>query len=203
MDSPATFSTLSTLAALTGFAFVTSITPGPNNLMLLASGTHFGWRRSLPHLAGISFGFAVMLAAVGLGLGEVFQRWPALHDGLKWASLAYLLYLAFKIATAAPPSAHGLVAGQGRPMGFGAAALFQVVNPKAWAMALTAVTAYSDLGTPALIAVFVAVNLPCCGSWALLGEQMRRWLHRPRALRAFNWAAAALMVVSVLPVLQS
>jgi len=193
--------TSATLLALAGFAFVTSITPGPNNLMLLASGTHFGWRRSLPHLLGISFGFGVMLALVGLGLGEVFTRWPGLHDLLKWASLAYLLYLAFKVATAPPPSATG--DSQGRPMGFGAAALFQVINPKAWAMALTAVTAYAELGIAALTAVFVLVNLPCCGSWALLGEQMRRWLHRPRALQAFNWGAAALMVVSVLPLLKA
>jgi threonine/homoserine/homoserine lactone efflux protein len=193
--------TFSTLAALTGFAFVTSITPGPNNLMLLASGTNFGWRRSLPHLLGISFGFGVMLTLVGLGLGEVFTRFPGLHDALKWGSLAYLLYLAVKVATAAPPAAQG--SGQGRPMGFAAAALFQVVNPKAWAMALTAVTAYGELGIVALTAVFVLVNLPCCGSWALLGEQMRRWLHRPRALQAFNWGAAALMVVSVLPLLRS
>jgi len=193
--------TLSLLAALTGFAFVMSITPGPNNLMLLASGTHFGWRRSMPHLLGISFGFGVMLVLVGLGLGEVFGRYPSLHGALKWVSLGYLLYLAFKVATAAPPTAGGT--GDSRPMGFGAAALFQVVNPKAWAMALTAVTAYGELGIPALTAVFVLVNLPCCGSWALLGEQMRRWLHRPRALQAFNWGAAALMVVSVLPLLRS
>lgn len=191
--------TSATLLALAGFAFVTSITPGPNNLMLLASGTNFGWRRSLPHLLGISFGFGVMLALVGLGLGEVFGRFPALHEVLKWASLAYLLYLAARVATAAPPAADGDT--ESRPMGFTAAALFQAVNPKAWAMALTAVTAYSELGVAALTAVFVAVNLPCCGSWALLGEQMRRWLHRPRALKAFNWGAAALMVVSVLPLL--
>jgi threonine/homoserine/homoserine lactone efflux protein len=196
--------TSATLLALTGFAFVTSITPGPNNLMLLASGTNFGWRRSLPHLLGISFGFGVMLVLVGLGLGEAFSRYPALHGVLKWASLAYLLYLAWKVATAAPPAAtDGGGADSGRPMGFGAAALFQVVNPKAWAMALTAVTAYAELGLAAITAIFVLVNLPCCGSWALLGQQMRRWLHRPRALQAFNWGAAALMVASVLPLLRS
>ncbi|KQY89207.1 MULTISPECIES: LysE family translocator [Roseateles] len=195
--------TSATLLALAGFAFVTSITPGPNNLMLLASGTHFGWRRSLPHLLGISFGFGVMLVLVGLGLGEVFSRYPGLHDVLKWASLAYLLYLAWKVATAAPPTpGDGPGQGGGRPMGFGAAALFQVINPKAWAMALTAVTAYGELGLVAITAIFVLVNLPCCGSWALLGEQMRRWLHRPRALQAFNWGAAALMVASVLPLLR-
>ena len=193
--------TSTTLLALAGFAFVTSITPGPNNLMLLASGTHFGWRRSLPHLLGISFGFGVMLALAALGLGEAFKRLPVLHEMLKWVSLAYLLYLAARVATAAPPRADGT--SDHRPMGFAAAALFQAVNPKAWAMALTAVTAYSDLGVTALTAVFVLVNLPCCGSWALLGEQMRRWLHRPRALKAFNWGAAALMVLSVLPLLRS
>lgn len=188
------------LAALAGFAFVTSITPGPNNLMLLASGTHFGWRRSLPHLLGISLGFGVMLALVGLGLGEVFQRAPWLHQALKWASLAYLLYLAWRVATAAPPRADGTP--DARPMGWLAAALFQVVNPKAWAMALTAVTAYSSLGVVVVTAVFVVVNLPCCGAWALLGEQMRRWLHRPQALQAFNWGAAALMLLSVVPLLR-
>lgn len=193
--------TSATLLALAGFAFVTSITPGPNNLMLLASGTRFGWRRSLPHLLGISFGFGVMLVLVGLGLGQVFARYPGLHGLLKWASLAYLVYLAWKVATAAPPTADA--DGGGRPMGLLAAALFQVINPKAWAMALTAVTAYGELGIAAVTAIFVLVNLPCCGSWALLGEQMRRWLHRPRALQAFNWGAAALMAASVLPLLRS
>lgn len=193
--------TSTTLLPLVGFAAVTSITPGPNNLMLLASGTHFGWRRSLPHLLGISAGFGVMLALVGLGLGEVFTRYPTLHAALQWASLAYLLVLAARVATAAPPGAAD-APGRSRPMGFAAAAMFQVINPKAWAMALTAVTAYSDLGVALLTLVFVAVNLPCCGSWAVLGEQMRRWLHRPRALRAFNWGAAALMVASVLPLLR-
>ena len=194
MNSPSAL-----LAALAGFAFVTSITPGPNNLMLLASGTRFGWRRSLPHLLGISFGFGVMLLLVGLGLGEAFTRLPGLHGLLKWVSLAYLLYLAFKVATAPPPQADG--SATGRPMGFTAAALFQVVNPKAWAMALTAVTAYGTLGVLPLTVVFVLVNLPCCGSWALLGEHMRRWLHRPRALQAFNWGAGGLMVMSVIPML--
>lgn len=192
--------TLHLLAALGGFAFVTSITPGPNNLMLLASGTRFGWRHSLPHLLGISLGFGVMLVLVGLGLGTVFEQAPWLHDVLRWVSLAYLLVLAWQVATAPPPSADG--PARGRPMGVVGAALFQVVNPKAWAMALTAVTAYGSLGVVAVTVVFVLVNLPCCGSWALLGEQMRRWLHRPQALKAFNWGAAALMVLSVLPLLR-
>lgn len=191
----------STLVALAGFAFVSSITPGPNNLMLLASGTHFGWRRSLPHLAGISFGFGVMLVAVGVGLGEVFARNPVIHEVSRWLCLAYLLWLAWKVATAATPTASS--PGQrARPLGFWSAAAFQAVNPKGWAMALTAITAYGDLGVALVTAVFVVVNLPCCGSWAVLGERIRPWLHRPRAMQVFNWSAAALMVVSVLPLLR-
>ncbi len=197
--------TFATALGLAGFAFVSSITPGPNNLMLLASGTNFGWRRSLPHLLGISLGFGVMLVLVGLGLAQVFVSHPGAYRALKWLSLAYLLYLAWKTANAAPPELDAT--GRARPLGLTAAALFQAVNPKAWAMALTAVTAYgpglaSGLSVAALTAVFVVINLPCCGAWALLGEQMRRWLHRPRALRAFNWTAAGLMVLSVWPLLR-
>ena len=193
------------LLALAGYAFVTSITPGPNNLMLLASGTTFGVRRSLPHLAGISAGFGVMLWAVGTGLAETFARHPQAHAVLRWVSVAYLLYLAWKTATAAPPE--GETASDSRPLGFMGAAVFQAVNPKAWAMALTAVTAFGPgldggLSVASLVAVFVLVNLPCCGAWLLLGKQMRRFLHQPRALRLFNGAAAALMLLSVLPLLK-
>jgi len=120
---------------------------------------------------------------------------------LKWLSVAYLLYLAFKVATATPPDAGDEKGSQ--PMGFWSAALFQVVNPKAWAMALTAVTAYGEVGLPVMTAIFVLVNLPCCCSWAVLGEQMRLWLHRPRTLQIFNLVAAALMVASVLPLLHT
>lgn len=186
--------------ALALFAFVTSVTPGPNNLMLLASGANFGLRRSVPHMLGISFGQAAMTVIVGLGLAGVLTAFPAAATALKAACLSYLLWLAWRIANAAAPDA----AGSGRPMGFLAAALFQWVNPKSWAMALTAVSAYAPGEGPAAMlavaVVFAAVNLPSVSLWAAAGLGIRRWLADPRRLRVFNGAMAALLVASTLPV---
>lgn len=190
------------LLALVAFAFVTSITPGPNNIMLMTSGANFGFRRTLPHMAGVALGFVFMAAAVGLGLVGLFEAWPASHAVLKAASVAYLLWLAWKFAHAAPPEGRGEA---GRPMTFLQAAAFQWVNPKAWAMALTAVTAYAPgQGAAAVLtvaAVFGAVNLPSVGAWALAGQAMRRFLSTPARLRAFNWTMAGLLVASLWPVL--
>jgi len=190
------------LLALVAFAFVTSITPGPNNIMLMTSGANFGFRRTLPHMAGVALGFVVMAAAVGLGLAGLFQAWPASYTILKAVSVGYLLWLAWKFAHAAPPEGR---AEAGRPMTFLQAAAFQWVNPKAWAMALTAVTAYAPgQGTAAVLtvaAVFGVVNLPSVGTWALAGQGMRRFLSTPARLRAFNWTMAALLVLSLWPVL--
>jgi threonine/homoserine/homoserine lactone efflux protein len=190
------------LLALVAFAFVTSITPGPNNIMLMTSGANFGFRRTLPHMAGVALGFVFMAAAVGLGLVGLFEAWPVSYTILKAVSVGYLLWLAWKFAHAAPPERGG--AG-GRPMTFVQAAAFQWVNPKAWAMALTAVTAYAPgRGTAAVLtvaAVFGAVNLPSVGAWALAGQGMRRFLSTPARLRAFNWTMAALIVLSLWPVL--
>ena len=189
------------LAGLAAFAFVSSITPGPNNLMLMASGANFGVRRTLPHMLGVALGFVFMVVVVGLGLAGVFERYPATHAALEAASVAYLLYLAWRIATAAAP---GEADPSGRPFSFLQAAAFQWVNPKAWAMALTAVTVYTasrDWPDVVLVAaVFGAINLPSVGSWALLGQGMRRVLTNPRRLRAFNLAMALLLVGSLYPV---
>ena len=159
-------------AALVAFAFVTSITPGPNNLMLLASGANFGLRRTLPHMLGIGVGFTVMVALVGAGLIRVFDAVPASYAVLKAVGAAYMLLLAWKIARAAPPDAGGR---PGAPFTFLQAALFQWVNPKAWAMALTAVSVYApsrSLGAVALVAgVFGLVNLPSVSAWAALGQR--------------------------------
>lgn len=194
--------TYDVLAALAGFAFATSITPGPNNLMLLSSGANFGLRRTLPHLCGVTLGFVFMAALLGLGLARLFDVWPPLHTLLKAASLAYMLWLAWRVANAAPPGA----LDAGRPMGFFAACAFQWVNPKAWAMAMTAMTAYvveSGPGAVALVAaVFGAVNLPSCGCWVVLGRQMRRLLTDPRRLRLFNGAMAVLLVATLWPLLR-
>ena len=191
-----------TLTALTLFAFVSSSTPGPNNLMLMASGANFGYVRSIPHMLGISVGFMVMLFAVGAGLMQVFDRFPVIYDVLKIASVIYMLWLAWKIANAAPITKN---ADAGDPMTFLQAAAFQWVNPKAWAMALTAITVYIGdasllwLATGAL--VFAVVNLPSVSIWTIAGQQMQRFLTNPRRLRAYNWTMAALLIASLYPVL--
>jgi len=189
------------LLALLGFAFVTSVTPGPNNMMLLASGVNFGLRRTVPHMLGISVGHSVMVFLVGLGLAGMFRAWPGALVGLKLASVGYMLWLAWKIARAGEP-------GEGRaraaPMTFLQAAAFQWVNPKAWAMALGAVSAYapepSALAYAAVAGVFALVNLPSVAVWAGAGQAVRRWLEAPGRLRAFNWTMAGLLVLSLWPV---
>jgi threonine/homoserine/homoserine lactone efflux protein len=132
--------TVDLLIALTGFAFVTVITPGPNNLMLMTSGANFGFRRTVPHMLGIGLGFPTMVFLVGIGVMQVFDLWPLSYVILKIVSVAYLLYLAWKIANAAPPKK---AEAEGRPLTFLQSAAFQWVNPKAWSMALSAVTLYA------------------------------------------------------------
>jgi len=193
---------MQTLPALAAFAVASSITPGPNNIMLMTSGTNFGFRRTVPHMLGVSLGFALMIVLVGLGLAELFARYPVAHQILKWVSVAYLLYLAWKIATARPPSEGA--AAKGTPMTFVQAALFQWVNPKAWTMALTGVTVYMPpvdpwIGLLLVAALFGAINLPCVGLWAAMGVKLRRWLGDARRLRQFNVAAAVLLVGSLYP----
>jgi len=194
--------TMELMFGLAAFAFVTSITPGPNNLMLMASGANFGFRRSLSHMLGISGGFCFMVIVVGMGLAEIFDRFPISHLILKGASVVYLLYLAWRIATAAPPST-GAPAGE--PFSFLQAALFQWVNPKAWSMALTAVTVYSATHAFSEIVVvaclFSLINLPSVSLWTLLGQAMRRLLNAPARLRQFNILMAVLLIVSLYPVL--
>ncbi|WP_415401416.1 LysE family translocator [Tateyamaria sp. SN3-11] len=194
--------TLELLTALATFAFVSSITPGPNNLMLMASGANFGFRRTIPHMLGIGIGFTIMVLLVGAGLVQIFDGYPISHTILKVGSVGYLLYLAWKIANAAPIKDGD---NSGTPMTFLQAAAFQWVNPKAWTMALTAVTVYTPdttlwaIGIVAL--VFGAINLPSVSSWTLLGQQMARVLTNPARLTAFNWTMAALLVASLYPVI--
>ena len=190
------------LVALLGFAFATSVTPGPNNMMLLASGANFGFRRTVPHMLGISLGHALMVFLLGMGLAQVFHRIPAANTVLKVLSVAYMLWLAWKIAHAGAPKEGQ---AEGRPLTFLQAAAFQWVNPKAWAMALTAVTVYAEGGTwiamAVVAAVFACVNLPSVSVWAYAGQQLRRWLTTDRRLTVFNWTMAVLLVASLWPVL--
>lgn len=191
------------LLALLGFAFVTSVTPGPNNLMLMASGANFGFRRTLPHMLGISLGFAVLAGAVGLGLAGLLHGFPPAMLALKALAVGYMLWLAWKIAHAAAP---GEGRAGGRPMSLIQAALFQWVNPKAWAMALGAIAVYAPGGRIAEIAlvaaIFSLVNLPTVGLWAWAGEALRHWLSDARRLRVFNLTMAAALVASLWPVLK-
>src|SRR5690606_1850867 len=192
------------LLAFIAFAFVTSVTPGPNNMMLLASGVNLGVRRSIPHMLGISLGFMLLVAAVGLGLGQVFQRLPVLHDVLRSAGAAYLLYLAWKIAGSGAPDAEGNT--RGKPFTCPQAAAFQWVNPKAWIMAIGAITTYTPqegflVNVLLIAALFALVNCPSVGLWAVAGSLLRRWLGYPRVLRTFNIGMALLLVASLYPIL--
>lgn len=194
--------TLSALPAGILFALVTTITPGPNNTMLLASGVNFGFRRTLPHILGISAGVVLLMLAVGFGLGEAFRRWPLLYTVLETASVVYLLYLAWKIGTSGQVQVRK---GERRPMRFYEAIAFQWINPKAWMMVLTAATTVhlsADFGLNAtLMAVlFYVVGLPCICLWAAFGTALRNLLANPVWLRVFNIVMAVLLVLSLYPV---
>jgi threonine/homoserine/homoserine lactone efflux protein len=188
------------LGALAVFAFVTSVTPGPNNVMLTASGANFGFRRSVPHMLGIALGFPAMLIAVGFGAAGVLQSSPGLHLVLKWIGAGYLLWLALAIARSAPTTQGG---GAGRPMTMLGAALFQWVNPKAWVMLAGALPAFTTVGGSlwaeigAMAVCFALACLPSCALWCGFGVAIGRWLESPRALRAFNLSMAALLAASV------
>jgi threonine/homoserine/homoserine lactone efflux protein len=188
------------------FALVSSITPGPNNTMMLASGVNFGFRRSVPHLLGICIGLALMVVLMGLGLGTLFTRWPMLYTFMRYTGGLYLLYLAWKIFRSAPMESANDAAS--KPMRFFGAAAFQWVNPKAWVMALTAVTTYlpADHSVPQLLfvaALFCTIGAPSVSVWALFGSRMRSYLRAPRRLRIFNAAMALALVASLYPLFAS
>ncbi len=195
------------LIAFSLFALITSITPGPNNTMLLASGATFGFRRCLPHMFGVTGGFFIMVIAVGLGFGALLAAFPILYELLRYLGAAYLLYLAWNIAQPAASAASGVGTGHGRPLGFLGAATFQWVNPKAWTMAVAAISTYVPqegyLGNVVLISsLFAAINLPCVGLWAGCGSLLRLLLDDPSRQRLFNRAMALLLLASLYPMLK-
>ena len=195
--------TYSLLSGLVLFCFVSSITPGPNNLMLMATGANFGARRAAPHASGIVLGFTFMIVAIGLGVAQLFQIYPLAHQLLGVVSVIYLIYLAYKTATArtnldSPEPT-------GKPITFWQAAAFQWVNPKAWTMALAAVTVYAPQPVTykeviVVATIFGAINLPCISVWLMLGVKMRRFLTTPARLRGFNWTMAGLLILSLAPI---
>jgi threonine/homoserine/homoserine lactone efflux protein len=185
------------------FATVMFFTPGPNNIMLLSSGLTYGFRRTLPHIAGITVGFAFMIGAVGLGLGTVFITFPMLQTILKYAGIAYLIYLAAAIAMSGPVSAQDNRRG---PMTFWGAAMFQWINVKGWVMVIGAITAYAGIaGFPWNIVIQVVLSLVLgvvsCSVWALFGSALRPFLTSPKAVRTFNVVMALLLLASLYPVL--
>lgn len=195
--------TIETLGALVLFAFTTSITPGPNNMMLFASGVNFGFWRTLPHMFGIGAGFLSLLIGVGLGLGALLAAVPMAYLALKIAGGLYLLTIAWKIGSAR-------TLGEGKttekPMSFLSAAAFQWVNPKAWVMAVTAMATYTDVAhywsTVMIVGlVFAAVNMPSVSTWAGFGSVLRDWLSVPVRLKWFNITMAVLLVLSLWPML--
>lgn len=193
-----------TFLALILFAFTTSITPGPNNMMLFASGVNFGFRRTVPHMLGIGVGFLSLLLGVGLGLGALLSSYPPAFLALKVLGGTYLLWIAWKIGTS-----RTLAEGESKaqPMTFLAAAAFQWVNPKAWVMAITAMAVYPDpqhytLTVAIVSLVFAAVNLPSVSTWAGFGSALRNWLSVPVRLKWFNITMAVLLVLSLWPMLK-
>lgn len=197
------------LVSVVAFAVAMAATPGPNNAMLAASGASFGFRRTLPHMLGVSIGFPVMLVAVALGASQPLRSWLWLREALRWIGAAYLLWLAWHIATARPAARTGGEAsggGASRPLAFWQAALFQWINPKAWVIAATAVITYTKGG--ALLAqaailgvIFLIVTLSTTAFWTSVGAGAARVLRSQSALRIFNLVVAALLVASLLPLL--
>lgn len=197
--------TSETFFALLVYAFVTSVTPGPNNFMLLASGVNFGFWRTFPHMCGIGFGFFTLLMGVGLGLGALLTAFPQLHLALKIAGGGYLLYLAWKIAMSRSMG-EGRATGA-RPMTFVEASLFQWVNPKAWVMAITAMAVYTNPASPfwsmlMVGVVFALTNFPSVSIWAGFGVALRGFLSDPVRLKWFNIAMGLLLAISIVPMLR-
>lgn len=195
---------METTLPLIAFVVASTVTPGPNNLMLLASGANWGLGRTLPHILGIVLGFPVMILAVGLGVSVVFEAAPWLHTVLKFAAFAYLCWLAWRIATAARPGESG---GIRRPLNLWEAAAFQWVNPKAWTLIVSGMTVFVDpagsklLQIVGIAALFALVVLPNCLAWAVFGRGIARFLSSESRRRWFNGAMAVLLVASALPAL--
>ena len=193
----------SLLLAFVVFGAVMAFTPGPNNIMVLSSGLTYGFRPTIPHIVGITVGYAFMVGAVGLGLGTIFIAYPVLQTILKYAGVAYLIYLAVHIAMSGPATpdqddARG-------PMTFWGAAMFQWVNAKGWVMVIGTITAYAAISPyPWNIAIQVGLSLMLgavsCTVWALFGSALRPVLTSQRAVRTFNIVMAVLLLASLYPV---
>ena len=182
--------TVELIFALFIFAFVSSITPGPNNIMLMASGTNFGFRKTIPHILGINIGYSMLTFSLGIGLMEVFNLFPLIKIILKSLCSGYLVYLSYRIATSSTGTDKN-EKQQSRPFSFTEAMLFQWVNPKGWTMALSAITIYSPTnalsGIILVTVAFSITNFPCQCLWTLLGQQFRKLMSSSFKLKMFNY----------------
>ncbi len=188
--------------ALMTFAFASTVSPGPNNIMLMTSVANVGFIRTIPHMLGIVLGFSLMVILVGIGLMGIFTSYPMVHQALQIACIAYLVYLAIKIALSKPA---GSDTPTYKPMSFWAAASFQWINPKAWSMAVTAVSVYNLsanwTGILLISLVFAAVNIPSVTLWTVAGKQLQAWLNSPIKIKSFNVVMAGLLLASTLPMI--
>jgi threonine/homoserine/homoserine lactone efflux protein len=190
--------------AILVFGLSAAITPGPNNIMLMTSGMNFGIKNSMPHMLGVCIGFPVMVILIGLGFSIVFEHYPALHEVIKIIGVAYLLYLSWLIASADPDKLEGK---KSKPFTFIQAALFQWVNPKAWVVATSAISAYTTLkddvyGQVFIIAgAFIFSALITANTWLIFGKGIKHVLQSAKQQRLFNITMALVLVASVLPVI--
>lgn len=185
------------------FCFAAAGAPGPNAIMLVASGLNHGVRNSLPHYFGISLGFPLMVAVIGFGLGAVFTRYPIIHQVIKYLGISYLLFLAWKIANTKNARIHSSAKN---PLTFFQAAAFQWVNPKAWVIAIGAIATFTDGNNMQLQITFITIAylmacFLCMGLWLILGASLQRLIHKPKQFQRFNFLMAALLVISVIPMI--
>jgi threonine/homoserine/homoserine lactone efflux protein len=185
------------------FTFVSGITPGPNNMMLMASGLNHGIRKSLPHYFGICFGFPLMVVLIGFGMGTILSRYPSIYFYIKILGILYLLYLSWKIANAGNPNAIGSIK---QPLSFMQAAIFQWLNPKAWVISIGALAAFTNqenfyTSVLSVVVVYFFMSFVCMGFWLKLGESLQHILSEGRRIHYFNIAMAVLLVLSILPMI--
>jgi threonine/homoserine/homoserine lactone efflux protein len=191
--------------ALLIFASIAAFTPGPNNALLMASGINFGFRRTLPLILGVAIGFPLMIGCIGLGLGQIFETYPLIYKIMKFAGAAYMLWLAWKIATSKPVSDGG--AANGQPMTFVQACAFQWINPKAWFMAVTALSAYTvaatyNTGVAVVVGTVLILGFGSASTWAMFGAGLKHVLSDPKYFRIINVVLALLLAASLVPMLR-
>ena len=193
------------LLALLGIVMASAWTPGPNNMMLAASGVNYGLRATAPHIFGVFLGFGLMIFAISLGLGRFFNTYPLLHEILRWGGALMLVWVAWKIATAKRPGEAGAAT---KPFTFVQAAAFQWINPKAWIMCISISAQFLDSASPLKSAAIIAGvsmigGVTSATGWAWFGMLLARWLHTPLRLRIFNWSMAATILAGVAVVIFS